>query len=63
MVALLQNAQKRTELAIQAKLNVIADGLADFMEFMNEKNQDVDFTEDIEELKAAVGLEDDIKVT
>jgi low affinity Fe/Cu permease len=63
MVALLQNAQKRTELAIQAKLNVIADGLADFMEFMNQKADDVDFSEDIEELKQAVGLEEDIKVT
>ena len=32
LVAILQNSQRRTEQALQTKLDVIADGLADLME-------------------------------
>jgi low affinity Fe/Cu permease len=57
MVALLQNSQTRADHAIQHKLNAIADGLADLMEHMAEQSPDSSLTEDIKELKAAVGLE------
>jgi low affinity Fe/Cu permease len=51
LVALLQNSQHRSDLAIQHKLNAIADGLADLMD-KHGLGQDQD------ELRAAVGLED-----
>jgi low affinity Fe/Cu permease len=55
LVALLQNSQTRSDQATQHKLNAIADGLADLMAHMSTKNRDL--TEDIKELRAAVGLE------
>ena len=57
MVALLQNSQTRTEQAIHHKLNAIADGLADLMEHIAEQTPDSALSEDVKELKAAVGLE------
>ena len=51
MVALLQNSQRRGELAIQQKLNAIADMLSDLAE--NEG-----LSKDARELREAVGLED-----
>jgi low affinity Fe/Cu permease len=50
MVALLQNSQTRADLAVQHKLNAIADSLSDLM---LEKGLD----QDARELRAAVGLE------
>ena len=56
LVALLQNASRRSDRAIHRKLDSIADGLADLME--HEVNGDAaDLTQDIEDLKRAVGLE------
>jgi low affinity Fe/Cu permease len=56
MVALLQNAQTRNDLATQHKLNAIADGLADLMKQFSEKFGD-EIAKDIDELREAVGLE------
>lgn len=56
LVALLQNSSRRSERAIHHKLDALADGLADFME--NEISEDpADLQRDIDDLKAAVGLE------
>jgi low affinity Fe/Cu permease len=59
MVALLQNSQTRSDQALQHKLNAIADGLAALMDATETrgeaKNQ---LAKDMEELRAAVGLED-----
>jgi low affinity iron permease len=57
MVALLQNSQTRADQAIQHKLNAIADGLADLMEHIAVQTPDSALSEDVKELKAAVGLE------
>ena len=62
LVALLQNTQKRNEQALQHKLNAVADGLADLMEHFAEDDPEMraakeDLSGDIEDLKAAVGLE------
>jgi len=59
MVALLQNSQTRSDMALQHKLNAIADGLADLMAYLddNEAN-DRDLNQDLVELRAAVGLEE-----
>ena len=62
LVALLQNTQKRHEQALQHKLNAVADGLADLMEHFAEDDParraaKEDLAEDIEDLRAAVGLE------
>jgi uncharacterized membrane protein len=62
LVALLQNTQKRNEQALQHKLNAVADGLADLMEHFAEDDPErraakEDLSGDIEDLKAAVGLE------
>jgi low affinity Fe/Cu permease len=51
LVALLQNTQERSNKAIQAKLNAIADSLSDMMEAQG-------LRKDAEELRSAVGLED-----
>jgi low affinity Fe/Cu permease len=51
LVAVLENAQRRSDQAIQRKLNAIADALADFMCETNVDLQQVD------ELRAAVGIE------
>jgi low affinity Fe/Cu permease len=56
LVALLQNSQRRGEAAIQAKLDALADGLADLMEYHLE-HDDVDLKDDVDDLKEAVGLE------
>jgi len=50
MVALLQNSQTRADLAVQHKLNAIADSLADLM-----RQQGLE--QDAYELRTAVGLE------
>jgi low affinity Fe/Cu permease len=51
LVAVLENAQRRSDQAIQRKLNAIADALAEFMCETNVNDQQVD------ELRAAVGIE------
>jgi low affinity Fe/Cu permease len=56
LVALLQNSQTRADLAVQQKLNAIADGLADLMAAQH-KDGGTDLRHDIDELRAAVGLE------
>jgi low affinity Fe/Cu permease len=56
LVALLQNSQRRGEAAIQAKLDALADGLADLMEHHLD-HDDVDLKDDVEDLKEAVGIE------
>ena|SRR5438874_1465727 len=57
MVALLQNTQTRNDLATQHKLNAIADAIADLMShFGDHTGRDIE--EDIQELRAAVGLEE-----
>lgn len=53
MVALLQNATRRSDQAVQHKLNAIADGLADLM-----LKSKASLKDDVQELRAAVGLED-----
>jgi low affinity Fe/Cu permease len=63
LVALLQNAQERENLATQHKLNAIADGLAELMVAIH---RDPAMTttvaarlhDSVSELRAAVGLED-----
>jgi low affinity Fe/Cu permease len=58
MVALLQNSQTRSDQAVQHKLNALADGLADMMDFLQpEGDEEPDLREDMRELRAAVGLE------
>jgi low affinity Fe/Cu permease len=57
LVALLQNSQTRSDRAVQHKLNAVADGLADLMDHLAERSSDDDLRRDIEELRAAVGLE------
>jgi low affinity Fe/Cu permease len=54
LVALLQNAQKRSDQATQHKLNAIADGLSDLM---NQIAGEHTLRRDCDELPAAVGLE------
>jgi low affinity Fe/Cu permease len=58
LVALLQNTQRRGEQAIHKKLDALADGMADLMShFADEEN---DLRKEIEDLKAAVGLEEEV---
>jgi hypothetical protein len=57
LVALLQNSQSRDDQATQHKLNAVADGLADLMDHIAARADDNDLRHDIEELRAAVGLE------
>lgn len=60
LVALLQNAQRRSDVAVHAKLNALADGLADLMDA---QSRDIDsdlgatLRQDTEDLRRAVGLE------
>lgn len=56
MVALLQNSQTRADMAVQHKLNALADGLADVMAHLAGQ-EDSDIEQDLEELRSAVGLE------
>jgi uncharacterized membrane protein len=63
LVALLQNTQKRNEQALQHKLDALADGLADLMEHFaaddpGRQAAKEDLSGDIEDLRAAVGLEE-----
>ncbi|HEX2053116.1 MAG TPA: low affinity iron permease family protein [Actinomycetota bacterium] len=65
LVAILQNSQRRTEIAMQEKLNALADGLADLMEHFTGEEADEeirteDLLQDVKELKEAVGLEQKI---
>jgi low affinity Fe/Cu permease len=56
LVALLQNAARRSDRAIHQKLDALADGLADLMDY--QVNGDaIDLQHDIADLKHAVGLE------
>jgi low affinity Fe/Cu permease len=57
LVALLQNSQTRSDLALQQKLNAIADGLASLMAAQKDLNRGRDLGDEIDELRAAVGLE------
>jgi hypothetical protein len=56
LVALLQNSQTRSDLALQHKLNAIADGLADLMAHLAKGDHGA-MDQDMRELRAAVGLE------
>ena len=56
MVALLQNSQTRSDMAVQHKLNAIADGMADLMEHVSSRDSE-GLRNDIRELRLAVGLE------
>jgi hypothetical protein len=58
MVALLQNSQTRSEMAVHQKLNAIADGLADLMETLSREEGNGPLADDMADLRAAVGLED-----
>jgi low affinity Fe/Cu permease len=55
LVALLQNAQRRNELAMHRKLDAIADGLADLMEHVSPRDEDLQ--RDMRELRESVGIE------
>jgi hypothetical protein len=63
-VALLQNTQRRNEQALQHKLDAIADGLADLMDYFSGeeagKAAKEDLARDVEDLRAAVGLEEEM---
>jgi hypothetical protein len=56
VLALLQNTQARDNEAIQEKLNAIAQGLGEFMAKSGSSAGELE--EDVEELRAAVGLEE-----
>ena len=56
MVALLQNSARRSDRAIHQKLDALADGLADLMEYQLHGDS-TDLDRDIQDLKQAVGLE------
>ncbi len=55
LVALLQNAQRRSEVAMHLKLDALADALADLMEHVDPENDDLH--QDMRKLRAAVGAE------
>ena len=56
LVALLQNTQRRSDRAIQQKLNAIAEAVADLMEAHEATDPTMDAH--VEELRKAVGLEE-----
>jgi low affinity Fe/Cu permease len=56
LVALLQNSQRRSEQAVQGKLDALADGLADLMVAIGGEHDDR-IKNDVQDLRAAVGLE------
>jgi low affinity Fe/Cu permease len=58
LVALLQNTQRRGEQAFHKKLDALADGMADLMSHF--ADEDNDLRKEIEDLKAAVGLEEEV---
>jgi len=55
LVALLQNSQRRTEEAVNQKLDALADGLADLMHHVGK--DDPELRKDMQDLRAAVGIE------
>jgi low affinity Fe/Cu permease len=55
LVALLQNSQRRSEEAVHAKLDAIADGLADLMGQVSVP--DGELADDMRDLRATVGIE------
>jgi low affinity Fe/Cu permease len=55
LVALLQNSQRRSDEAVHAKLDAIADGLADLMSTHGRTDNKLD--RDESELRKAVGIE------
>lgn len=56
MVALLQNSQKRSESAVNLKLDAIAEGIAHLM--AHHTGRDNDLEDNIDKLAKAVGLEE-----
>jgi low affinity Fe/Cu permease len=60
LVAVLQNTQRRSEQALQTKLDALAEGLADLMDhFVPDRSAEeavADLQQDIAKLKSAVGL-------
>ncbi len=56
LLALLQNAGRRSEEAAQEKMNVLAEALAALME--SQARNDPDLEESVRDLREAVGLED-----
>lgn len=56
LLVLLENASRRAEEAAQEKLNVIAEALAALMH--SQARQDPELAEAVEQLRAAVGLEE-----
>lgn len=61
LVVLLRNTQQRGERVVQKKLDAIADGLSDLMEHFASGEEAAtarkDLARDVEDLRAAVGLE------
>jgi low affinity Fe/Cu permease len=55
LVALLQNSQRRNEVAMNQKLDALADGVADLMEGIAPGNAQLQ--RDMRELREAVGIE------
>ena len=55
LVALLQNSQRRSEVAVHEKLDALADGLADLMEHVS--SDDDELREDMHDLRQAIGAE------
>ena len=58
LVALLQNAETRSDRATQDKLNALAKGLSELMTHVADLHDRSELREDIAELRAAVGLEE-----
>jgi len=59
LVALLQNTQSRDNVALQDKLNAIAEGLSVLMATVNARDQD-ELQDAMRELRAAIGLEEKV---
>jgi low affinity Fe/Cu permease len=55
LVALLQNSQRRSELAVHEKLDALAEGLADLMDHVSHDEDEL--RHDTAELRRAVGIE------
>jgi low affinity Fe/Cu permease len=56
LLVLLENAGRRSQEAIQEKLNVLAEGLADLM--TSRATDDPNLAESVEKLREAIGLEE-----
>ena len=61
LVALLQNSQRRSEQAIHAKLDALAEGVADLMAYGDSNESNGDRHADIRKLREAVGLDQGAK--